>query len=76
MFSLFFIVRIVLRHGFFQRRDLFEQFFKFHARQAFQDRRQLADDLRHVPRQLARAAARPAARIDDEPSFPSWKAVH
>jgi len=38
----------ILAHRPFQRGHLFEQLFKLHAGQAFQNRRQLADDLRLV----------------------------
>src|SRR5207249_4680064 len=49
---------VAFAHRLSQRGDLLQQFFKFHASQTLQHRRQLADDLGHVASQLARAAAR------------------
>jgi hypothetical protein len=62
----FFRFRSILAHRLFERGDLLQQFFKLHAGQAFQHRRQLADDGGHVAGQLARAAAGTVAAVDDD----------
>ena len=45
---------------------MFEKFLELDAGQAFDDRRQLADDGRHIAGELARAAAGAVAGVDDD----------
>src|SRR5712691_2220003 len=49
--------RFILRHRLLERRHLFEQFLELDTGQALDHRGKLADDLRHVARDLAGPAA-------------------
>src|ERR1035438_10060006 len=63
---LFVFARLILAHRLLERGHLFKQFLEFDAGEAFDHGRQLADDACHVAGELARAAARTAAGIDDD----------
>src|SRR6266699_5665737 len=60
---------VAFTHCPLQGGHLLQQFLELHAGQTLQHRRQLTDDLRHVASQLARAAARSVAAIDNDDLF-------